>query len=421
MYIKKIEINNIRAIDHFVMEFAEGEAAGWHVIIGENGSGKTTLLKAISLALIGDKRAQMLRQKWSDWMRGESKEASIELDIVGVHGENIAKNHLVLKKTFEKEPTFLGSEWMYSLSGDSPKYPNNWSAEKGDGWFSAAYGAYRRFTEGDKAWRDIFEISPKLAAHISCLEADATQSSVLEWIKLLFTKGEKGKKILEYLKKLINSEGFLPEKTKLQNIDSKGIWFRDAQKNVVEISQLSNGYASILSITLDIFFRMTVAYSEDKILEYIEKDNFVIDLPGIVLIDEIDIHLHPRWQTQIGEWFLRYFPKIQFIVTTHSPLICRACYKGTIWQFPVMGGKKNKLQGKIEGELKENLIYGNVLEAFETNAFGIKIERGEEAKRLQKIYKELKYKKRYGVSMSDEEIQELNYLTTIFHSDVADS
>ena len=45
---------------------------------------------------------------------------------------------------------------------------------------------------------------------------------------------------------------------------------------------------------------------------------------GVVLIDEIDAHLHPEWQREIGFWLKRHFPNIQFIVTTHSPIICQA-------------------------------------------------------------------------------------------------
>ena len=52
MYIKRIEITNIRSIEHFEMTFAEGKEAGWHVLIGENGSGKSTIVRAAALGLL---------------------------------------------------------------------------------------------------------------------------------------------------------------------------------------------------------------------------------------------------------------------------------------------------------------------------------------------------------------------------------
>lgn len=52
MYIRRIEINNIRSIEHFEMTFPEGQEAGWHVLIGDNGSGKSTIVRAVALGLL---------------------------------------------------------------------------------------------------------------------------------------------------------------------------------------------------------------------------------------------------------------------------------------------------------------------------------------------------------------------------------
>ncbi|MGV2688877.1 AAA family ATPase [Citrobacter braakii] len=82
---------------------------------------------------------------------------------------------------------------------------------------------------------------------------------------------------------------------------------------VVYLEDLSSGFKSILSIVL-------------SIVEWIEKtndrDNMSIDkAKGIVLIDELDAHLHPSWQTSIRSVLRKVFPELQFIVTTHSPHI----------------------------------------------------------------------------------------------------
>lgn len=82
-----------------------------------------------------------------------------------------------------------------------------------------------------------------------------------------------------------------------------------------------------------------------------------IDVTGVVLIDEVDAHLHPTWQTRIGQWFTKYFPNIQFIVTTHSPLVCRACEKGRYGDDSLPGNRKF-LSGEVVGEDKNKLING---------------------------------------------------------------
>ena len=57
-------------------------------------------------------------------------------------------------------------------------------------------------------------------------------------------------------------------------------------------------------------------------------------VPGVVIIDEIDAHLHVSWQRRIGSWLTSHFPNIQFIVTTHSPYICRSADLGALIRLP---------------------------------------------------------------------------------------
>jgi predicted ATP-binding protein involved in virulence len=80
----------------------------------------------------------------------------------------------------------------------------------------------------------------------------------------------------------------------------------------LELSQLSAGEKMILSMVIDIAHRLTLA---NPSLENPIQGN------GVVLIDEIDLHLHPQWQQTIVQALIATFPNIQFIITTHSPLV----------------------------------------------------------------------------------------------------
>jgi predicted ATP-binding protein involved in virulence len=75
---------------------------------------------------------------------------------------------------------------------------------------------------------------------------------------------------------------------------------------------LSDGYRSLLALSGDLVWRLIQAFpgTTDPLKE-----------EGVVLIDELDIHLHPTWQRDIAELLRRQFPNLQFIVATHSPLI----------------------------------------------------------------------------------------------------
>lgn len=99
-----------------------------------------------------------------------------------------------------------------------------------------------------------------------------------------------------------------------------------------------------------------------------------VQAPGVVMIDEVDAHLHPSWQRDIGRALMRVFPQVQFIVTTHSPIVCRAVaneegeIRGSIWRLPAPGaGEKFR---RLDGDELNALVYGNVVDAFDTELFG---------------------------------------------------
>ncbi len=89
-------------------------------------------------------------------------------------------------------------------------------------------------------------------------------------------------------------------------------WKQDHGTRTFQIDQLSDGYRTTLAMVMDIASRMTEA-------SLVTED--ILSTEGIVLIDEIELHLHPGWQQTILSNLMRTFPKVQFIVTTHSPQI----------------------------------------------------------------------------------------------------
>ena len=88
-----------------------------------------------------------------------------------------------------------------------------------------------------------------------------------------------------------------------------------------DLSQLSDGERSFLAMICDLGRRLTLA-------------NPMLDNPlhgaGVVLIDELELHLHPKWQREASEKLRRIFPNIQFIATTHSPFVIQALRSGEL-------------------------------------------------------------------------------------------
>jgi len=97
-----------------------------------------------------------------------------------------------------------------------------------------------------------------------------------------------------------------------------------------------------------------------------------------VLIDEIDVHLHPKWQQEIGAWFTSHFPKFQFIVATHSLFVCQSAVSVFILPDPGDTGA-----GRMLTDVELNQIkYGTVLDGYSTGVFGRGVDESERSRVL---------------------------------------
>lgn len=103
----------------------------------------------------------------------------------------------------------------------------------------------------------------------------------------------------------------------------------NANKNFIPVAQLSDGVKAMLSLTADIAYRC-VQLNSPLIHPNPNFPSPIEDTNGIVLIDEIDLHLHPKWQQTVLSDLCKAFPKIQFIVTTHSPQVLSTIHRKSI-------------------------------------------------------------------------------------------
>jgi predicted ATP-binding protein involved in virulence len=432
MYLKDIEIRQIRSIKRFEMTFKE--PVGWHVLIGDNGAGKSTIVKATALALLELNDINATRENWKDWLNQNSNHGQVTLGIfvderyeTAEYDVNGSVNSLILSrkkdsKNQEEEVDLgfvvLDGQVVHPESPNKNGYYQAFLPRPRTGpWFSVAYGPYRRFTGGNTEKEKLFASHPRLGAHLSVFGEDIALSEALAYLRELYIKKLEKRpegKIIDWLFKFINEAQLLPHGTKIKEINSDGIFFTDGNGNTITAVQMSDGFRSVLSLTFELIRQLIRAYGQDAVFKDIKAGNMVIDLPGVVLIDEIDAHLHPTWQTRIGFWFLQYFPSLQFIVTTHSPLICRACEKGSIWRLAAPGSQTPS--GEVTGTDRDRLIFGNVLDAYGTEAFGRSVERSQQSKEMLDRLAKLSALNSFG-KISAAEKSELEALRKILPTD----
>jgi hypothetical protein len=425
MYIQKVHIENIRSIYQFEMEFKK--PAGWHVLIGDNGSGKSTIIQAISLALIGPEDIYAVRPNLNEYLRKGANLGSISLSISMDKDYDSTRNHFPKGKIKNIISIKRNGKIELKSNTDQKKLnPKNFNWSNNAGWFSAAYGPYRRLSGGNPEWTRVYFSFPKAASHLSAFSEDNALTEVMDWFKELDYKRLQAdanksikRTISEYeldpnhvynwLKYFINSGDFLPHNVKFKEFqDSKPI-FIDGYGCEVNLQQLSDGFRSILGLALDLIMQLIWTFpGNEGILKLDDQNIAYSDVPGIVLIDEIDAHLHPSWQTRVGSWFTKCFPNMQFIVTTHSPLICRACENGSIWRLasPCSG----IMSSEIIGNEKDKLIFGNILDAFGTEMFGKSPVRSNTSEKMTEKLGRLNILSALGKITKEEETERIKLL-----------
>jgi predicted ATP-dependent endonuclease of OLD family len=140
---------------------------------------------------------------------------------------------------------------------------------------------------------------------------------------------------------------------------------------------MSDGYRSLIALIVDILRHMIKCFGVQGLAEKVEGGYYQCTRSGVVLIDEIDAHLHPEWQREIGFWLKKHFPKVQFIVTTHSPFVCQAADKRGIIVLPEPGSGAHARV--LTDEEHRQIVGSRTDKILLSPAFGLENTRSESA------------------------------------------
>ena len=420
MFVKSVTIENLKGFKdlHFDFERPDGSYPGWTIFVGGNASGKSSLLKGISLALMGPDAGRQLLGSTVGWIHNEERRAEAKLNLVWDNehdtfklGGNLPRGSFeasvrwVIENKETSIPLFRSVE-KRNARGTRIQTPERgpWSANSA-GWFSAGYGPMRRLSGSSSESIRYTVGGGVITRFVTLFREDAALSESESWLKTnhsryLETQRQEIQELVQGVSALL-SDNLLPNNMKISRVTVDHVFIIDANEVELPMRDISDGCRSIYATLLDLVHGMYEVYGIEGLFQYKDNGGVVVNRPGVVLIDEIESHLHPEWQRNIGFWLKNHFPNVQFLVTTHSPLICQAADENGIFVLPEPGIDQPPQPLSMEDYRK--VIASRPDTILLTPAFGLKNTRSPIAVEARAELSKLKAKKRAGGKLTGEE------------------
>jgi len=319
MYLSRVRLEHIRAFDELDLTLVSdaGKMRPWTLLMGDNATGKTTLLRSIAIGLNDQSSAAgLVRELKGSLVRQSAEQGHIYCELMdGGRKWTITTTILPIPRTGDLVTQDIVERSLDSVLSDAQQ-PSPADAErkriarfKEFPWgrlFVVGYGAGRT-TEG----RDEFDEYRTVDAVYTLFRYDQPlQSPELAWRRALARAQKKGDKEAVYSR----IRTLLRQVLMLEDPDDIGL-------NDKHIFVTKNLTSTPLSVGAD-GHKATATWILDLIAWYLlfSPRARAPSLRGIVLLDEIEQHLHPRWQRYLITRLKKAFPHVQFVGTTHSAL-----------------------------------------------------------------------------------------------------
>ncbi len=322
MYIDHIEIENFRTFRKSKISFCHADqdfvALGMPVpqlpnmnlLLANNGYGKTSLLKAIALAALGPAVGKSGIYPYH-LIRRESGSKELQRAVLKAgfraHEQDAAPvSQIDSRVEVIPEGDLEILEWTH---GD----PKPWHlvfSSGSDAFFMVGYGATRRVSKSTRMEQS-GKSSPRAARIMGLFEDDYSLRPLNTWLPRYEESNQlRGRyvQVVHLLNRLVGTDNWAFTGKQ----DKEGEYLYGKKGVEVPFPALSDGYRAFFGWLGDLLFHVCETCPSGKKL----KDN-----KGIVMVDEIDLHLHPKWQMTVLQLLAKELPNIQFIVTSHSPLV----------------------------------------------------------------------------------------------------
>ena len=333
MYAKKLSIYEFKCFHKAVLDLqypgrksnGSAQIANINLILGDNGGGKSSVLRALALAVLapalmhsGFVPYRLVRRLAS----GEAAAQSCLLKVIAhpdphERGAGV-RTKMELLARLDAAPRGNLDRIHLERTPDSPIAPLL-DDETSASFFVVGYGATRRVESGDYSPSSARRSRGLRYQRIAGLFEDlVTLRPLSSWLAPHLLSPERSNEAVALL------NGILPE-----NIQFEGEFSKEDDQFLFEFegittpfNALSDGYKAFIGWVGDLLGHLVDVAPEGTRLDQVS---------GIVLVDEIDLHLHPSWQREVVPLLSSMFPKLQFVLSSHSPLVASSVSKENIF------------------------------------------------------------------------------------------
>lgn len=372
MKINNITIDNFRGFEHKFFELDPK----MNVILGDNTTGKTTLLQAVQIALGaflqemtflpgGNGYSRNFRPTdhvkiYSESSKGFipiKQKPSIEVNAECVIGQfdkftqqiNTSTNHIWWKRTSNKNSKANALQLM-NFVADIEDKRRKADEEGTNSLFPLflSFGATRLEKNYRGAEKTKQRETRETKAYKCALDEQVDFKGAFDWIYRYEKSFDKGSEFAGTNEAFLNAIKDAIPAIRQIDIDTKNNEFtaqikmsKDDEPYWLTYDMMSAGFKAMINITAEIAHRC-IELNGFLGLEAVKKT------PGIIMIDEVDLYLHPHWQQHILSDLQTAFPEMQFVVTTHSPFIVQSVKSQNVITLDGVKGDSNPDMRSIE-------------------------------------------------------------------------
>ena len=367
MFLKKLTLNNFKCLSNIELSFEKNQTINrkWTLILGENGTGKSNILKSIALVTSGSNALGELLGNTDSWIKFNEKTCTIKAELETKRGEE-----RIISLQFNRGDNLSK---IISNNKESLHLIDDAIENADRNYFVVAYGASRRLS--NEVFSNFEKSRSGRSINVRNLFDNAsTLNPLTAWIiELDYRSGNEG---INLVKEALKD--FLPGIT-FHSIDKerKQVMFQTVD-GLIPLDQLSDGYQNMAAWIGDLLFRITETFKDYK---------KPLEARGLLLIDEVDLHLHPKWQRRLLDFVGNKLPNFQVVATTHSPLTAQQADTGEL--FALKRNDNNVVEIIPFNGSPKSLLVNQLLM---TPVFGLETDESYEVQQAKEEYEVLKSK-----------------------------